>query len=89
MKIFLAAVTLTEVKLIWLMYVGLFFNRFINITDKNLPNQKMTVCATVKKFKCKKSFSDCGDLENKVKVKLMKAIKVLPMCILGINKSIS
>ena len=39
----LAAVTLTDVKQIWLMYVGLFFNRCIFSHDKILPNPKMTI----------------------------------------------
>ena len=33
-----AVVTLTEVKLTWLMYVGFFYNRCILNQDKNLPN---------------------------------------------------
>ena len=48
----IAAVTLTEVNLIWLMYVGLILNKYI-YTDKNLSNPKMTVGATFKSSKYK------------------------------------
>ena len=41
----IAVVTLTEVKLIWLMYVGQVFSRSIYTHDKNLPNPKMTAFA--------------------------------------------
>ena len=49
-----AAMTLTEVKLIGLMYVGYFLKRCIFSHDKYLPNPFMIVCATFKCFECEK-----------------------------------
>ena len=43
-------VTLIEVKLIRLVYVGLVFNRCIHTLDKNLPNPRITVSVTFKSF---------------------------------------
>ena len=70
-------VTLIEVKLIWLMYVWLFFNRYtcIYTHEENPPNPKLTVCATFKSFKFENLLCR-GDLENKVKVKLITCNKI-------------
>ena len=57
-----AAVTLSEIKLIWLMHVGYFTIRGIYTHDENL-NPKVTVCATFK-FSNVKTFYDRGDLEK-------------------------
>ena len=64
------AVTLTEIKLIWLMHVEYFCNRCNCTPDKNLPNPEMTICVTLKVASVK-NYNDHGDLENKVNVKLM------------------
>ena len=73
LKMFIAAVTLTEAKLIWLMDVGLVFNRCIYTHDKNLPNLKTTVYANfpVSYVKTLYDLYDPGNLVNRVKVKLM------------------
>ena len=63
LKMSTAAVTLTQVKLIWI-------NRFIYIQDKHLPNQSRQF-APASKVSNVKNFNDRDDLENKVKVKLM------------------
>ena len=63
-----AAVTLTKVKLIWFMHVGYFVNGCIYIHDKHFTNPKMTLRASFKSLKSKKSLYNPGDLENKSKV---------------------
>ena len=60
--------TLTEVKLIWLMYVDCS-SKDVSTHDENLLNQKVTVCANYKSSNMK-NFYNLGDLGNKVKVNL-------------------
>ena len=75
----IAAVILRDVKLIWLIHVGLFFNRCIYIHNENLPNQFVPLS----KVSTVINFYNHGDLENTVMVKLMNAIKGLLIMYLG------
>ena len=81
LKMAVDAVTLTEVKLIWLVHIG-YFKRWIFSHAENLPNPKMTVCVTFKSFKC-----DRGDLGNKRKVKLLTNNKRVCHCASWVKKS--
>ena len=76
LKISTIAVTFSEVKLIWLMYVGQVFNRYIYTHDENHPNPKMTL-VPLSKVSNVKTFYDFGDLENKVKVKIVTCSQVV------------
>ena len=62
-KISNAAMMLTKIKIIWLMYVKMLLNRCINAYNHKFPKPKMTVGTTFEVS------YDPGNLKNKANVK--------------------
>ena len=46
LNMFSAVVTVAKMRMIWFMYIGKLFYRYINTCDNKLLTPKMTVCTT-------------------------------------------
>ena len=82
-----AALTLTEVKLIWLMYAGEFFNPCFNMNEKNFPKAKDDFLCQIQKFQVCKLSMMVMTLKTRSGSNFLHAIKGLVIMHLGFKVS--